>query len=208
MTTVFAFVLGVLLWTLTEYLAHRFLGHHKKTKPNPFADEHTRHHSVGDYFAPAYKKALVAIVAFVLVGVPAVALAGQTVGAAFALGFALMYISYEALHRRDHTHAGWSRRMRRLRRHHFYHHFADPRMNHGVTTTLWDRVFGTYVVADKIRVPHKLAMRWLFENDDARRAGVIADRFTAHYALVGAPASADMNDGAPVIVPEQVALVA
>jgi len=180
-----AFLAGGLLWTLTEYLAHRFLGHHRKTRPNPFADEHTRHHSVGDYFAPAWKKAVVAIVAFALVGIPAVALTGGLIGAAFALGFAALYVGYEALHWRAHTHAGRSLRMPRLRRHHFYHHFGDPRVNHGVSTTLWDRVFNTHVVPQQIPVPHKMAMRWLFADAAAREEGRLLACFSAHYRIVG-----------------------
>lgn len=36
------FMLGGLLWTLVEYIARRFLGHHPKTTPNPFALMNTR----------------------------------------------------------------------------------------------------------------------------------------------------------------------
>ena len=57
---ILALFLGVLTWSLLEYLIHRFLGHEPRTRPNPFAAEHIRHHSEGDYFAPTWKKVLAA----------------------------------------------------------------------------------------------------------------------------------------------------
>ena len=64
--------------------------------------------------------------------------------------------------RREHTHPGFGAYGRWARRHHFYHHFINAKMNHGVTTPIWDLVFGTYRKADVvIEVPSKLAMPWL-----------------------------------------------
>lgn len=37
------------------------------------------------------------------------------------------YVSYEVMHRRKHTHPGFGPYGRYTRRHHFYHHFVDPR---------------------------------------------------------------------------------
>jgi hypothetical protein len=36
-------------------------------------------------------------------------------------------------------------------------------MNHGVTTPLWDIVFGTYEEPETIRVPKKIVMPWLID---------------------------------------------
>ena len=54
---------GLLGWSFLEYMIHRFLGHDPRTRPNPFATEHVRHHIEGGYFAPSWKKALTATVA-------------------------------------------------------------------------------------------------------------------------------------------------
>ncbi|MHB8877952.1 MAG: sterol desaturase family protein [Myxococcaceae bacterium] len=152
---------GAATWTILEYGLHRFFGHDRRTFPNPFGTEHTRHHGEGDYFAPTWKKALVALCAFAIVGGLAAAVAGPSRGAAFALSFVSMYAAYELLHRRVHTHRGFGAYGRYLRRHHFHHHFANPRANHGVTTPLWDVVFRTLERPGRIRVPRKLQMRWL-----------------------------------------------
>ena len=173
-----ALVTGVFTWTLLEYVIHRWLGHAVRLRPNPFAAEHIRHHSEGNYFAPTYKKAGAALVFALLVTPASVLFLGTLVGACFSGGLVLMYVAYEVLHRRDHTHPGMGRHMRALRRHHFYHHFEDPSMNHGVTTRFWDRVFGTYREPKVISVPPKLAMSWLVEP-----SGEVAAPFAAHYRL-------------------------
>ncbi len=151
-----AVVAGVLSWTLVEYLLHRCLGHDVRTRPNAFADEHTRHHAVGDYFAPLWKKAAVALAALVLIA--------PVLGVPFAASFVGMYAAYELVHRRLHTHRGVGPYGRALRRHHFHHHFVDPKTNHGVTSPFWDVVFGTRARAGRIRVPAKLCMRWLIDD--------------------------------------------
>lgn len=171
---------GMATWSLAEYLLHRFLGHDKRTWPNPFATEHTRHHSQGDYFAPSYKKGLAALAALTVVVPVAIGLAGATLGALYGGSFVAMYLTYEWLHRRAHTHAGIGRYGRFLRRHHFYHHFGNPKSNHGVTSPLWDWLFGTLESADRVRVPEKLAMVWLVDS----ATGDVRSQFLNHYELV------------------------
>lgn len=147
-----AFILGVLAWTLAEYAIHRGFGHRKGAK-NPFSVEHLKHHALVTYFAPTWKKAIVAVAVF--------AVCALIAGPAFAGGFAAMYVTYEWVHRRLHTHAALTAYGRWARRHHFHHHFARPRMNHGVTTPLWDWVFGTLDVPDQVKVPRGNALPWM-----------------------------------------------
>ena len=78
-------------------------------------------------------------------------------------GFAGFYLFYEVLHRLEHVWRGIGPYGRWARRHHFYHHFHNPRLNHGVTSPLWDLVFGTYARPGVIKVPEKLQMRWLVD---------------------------------------------
>lgn len=174
---------GVLAWSLIEYLLHRLLGHDLRTRPNFFATEHTRHHAEGDYFAPAWKKALGACAAIPLIGALATSVAGETNGFVFGLSFVATYATYEIVHRRAHTHAGFGPYGRYLRRHHFHHHFSDPQTNHGVTSPLWDVVFGTWRRPATIRVPRKLAMRWLIDPN----TGEVRPRFRSDFELIGRP---------------------
>jgi sterol desaturase/sphingolipid hydroxylase (fatty acid hydroxylase superfamily) len=158
---VLAAMLGVLTWTLLEYLIHRWMGHDRRFRKSPFGVEHVRHHIEGDYFAPTWKKLIIAAIAIAILCVPAIAIAGTGPGVAYVLGLIGFYGVYEVIHRLDHTHAGIGPYGRWSRRHHFHHHFVDARVNHGVTSPLWDLVFGTYVKPTKIKVPPKLCMPWL-----------------------------------------------
>lgn len=176
-----ALAIGAATWSLLEYLLHRFLGHDRRTMPNFFSVEHSRHHSEGDYFAPTWKKALVAIAISGLTFGLLRLLVDPAIAAAYTTGFVGMYGTYEVLHRRAHTHAGIGAYGRFLRRHHFHHHFANPKSNHGVTSPVWDLAFGTYEPATEVRVPVKLAMRWLVDP----RTGRVRERFAAQYRLVG-----------------------
>jgi len=174
-----ALLLGVLTWTLLEYFIHRFLGHEPKLRPNPFATEHIRHHSEGDYFAPTWKKLLAALVFTALLAGPAVWLAGVPLGLSYVAGLIGFYGVYEVLHRREHTHAGINAYGRWARRHHFAHHYSDARSNHGVTTPLWDVVFGTYRPVQTIRVPGKFVMPWLKDPATGRVRDEFAHTFTS-----------------------------
>ncbi|HEY6035567.1 MAG TPA: sterol desaturase family protein [Kofleriaceae bacterium] len=162
---------GVASWTLVEYLLHRWMGHDRRFRGNPFGVEHVRHHSEGDYFAPTWKKGLAAAAFTAVVIGPALALAGPADGLAYVAGLVGFYGVYEWLHRREHTHAGIGPYGRWARRHHFHHHFVDVRVNHGVTSPIWDLVFGTYEKPGVIRVPVKLRMAWLVDpaTGDVRR---------------------------------------
>ncbi len=161
MSASLAAVAGALGWTLAEYCIHRWLGHvHTK---NFFGKEHVAHHSRGNYFAPTWKKGLTALLVTALMIGPALWLGGAVSGSAFVAGFVGMYLTYELIHRLEHVHEGIGPYGRWARRHHFFHHFHDPSRNHGVTTSLWDHVFRTYSRAGVVRVPEKLAMRWLLD---------------------------------------------
>lgn len=154
-------LLGALTWTLLEYLIHRWMGHDPRFRKTPFGREHVRHHIEGNYFAPTWKKLGVALVASVLLSTLAAVLVGVAAGTAYVAGLMLLYGVYELQHRREHTHAGIGAYGRWARRHHFHHHFVDGRSNHGVTSPLWDLIFGTYQRVGTIKVPPQLCMTWL-----------------------------------------------
>ena len=170
---------GVLSWTLLEYLIHRWMGHDRRFRRSPFGVEHVRHHIEGNYFAPGWKKLIVAaLFVGVLIG-PALAVASLANAAAYVGGLVGFYGVYEWLHRREHTHAGIGPYGRWARRHHFHHHFVDGRVNHGVTSPIWDLVFGTYETPGVIRVPAKLCMVWLLDP----ATGAVRREHAARYQL-------------------------
>ena len=159
-----------------EYMLHRFLGHVHKGK-NFFKAEHKMHHAKANYFAPVYKKVVaavaVSIALFLLLNVFLSALNAVS----FITGFMGMYFLYERTHYRYHQKEPVAKPFIVLRKHHFYHHFHDPNMNHGVTTRFWDRVFGTYVEVEVVVVPKRMSMSWLVSEEEIRTP------YRAHFRL-------------------------
>ncbi len=178
MSYAIACFMGVITWTLVEYLLHRGWGHRGRAK-NPFSVEHLAHHADVSYFAPTRKKMVATFLLLSAVG-PLLYWWLSWVGVAAAVGFVGMYVLYEVIHRRLHTHAGLTAYGRWARRHHLHHHYRRPNLNHGVTTPIWDFVFGTLEVPEKIRVPRRNALDWMLDDE-----GEIRRELANEYVLVG-----------------------
>lgn len=161
---------GAFGWTFLEYLMHRFLGH--RWKRNFFGIEHTRHHIEAHYFASSVKKGVFAVIMFAALTALGLLVVPLVTSLAFSGGLIGGYVLYEVLHRRNHTHPPRNAYGHWRRRHHFWHHFGDARVNHGVSVPIWDMVFGTYVRPDTIQVPRKLAMHWLLDEEGELRGGL------------------------------------
>ncbi len=175
---------GALLWTFVEYGLHNWGGHVPKGK-NELSREHLAHHKDVTYFTPHRRKLLLAgpvvTVFLALAGPASAALTGSMAyGVTLVAGFAAGWLAYEVLHRRIHTHAPLNAYGTWARRHHLHHHFAEPRMNHGVTTDLWDRVFGTLAAERRIRIPERKIAGWMLDP----RTGELLPAFADTYELV------------------------
>lgn len=173
------FILGILLWTFTEYVLHRFLGH-VKTKflvRTRFHKEHSKHHLKRHYFAGVLDKSLTLMATTPIIFGLCYLFFGPILAASFTVGFTLMYLSYELIHLRMHVNAPPHYYASYMRAHHFYHHFVDESMNHGVTTPLWDLVFGTYRKPSTIPFPEKFRLSWINVNE----AGKFRDQWGQQY---------------------------
>ncbi len=182
---------GAVAWSLSEYLLHRFGGHGPLRRKTPlwfltpkalvivFHEEHTAHHRDPLYFAPTWKKAVAAILLVPVLGGLASLLVGVQAGAGFGVGYALTYLAYEVLHRRIHTHRPTNGYLRWMRRHHLHHHMT-PKMNHGVTSSLWDLTFSTRESPQLVRLPLQLAPAWLLDE-----GGRVRREFSSDYELTG-----------------------
>ncbi len=126
------FFAGLLVWTLLEYLMHRFAFH-------GFAPHYQHHADPADrvyILAPLWLSTVVAALLWLLFWW----IAGWASGFLIA-GVVAGYLAYEAIHLRIHGSHPGGPVLRALRKHHYYHHFADERACFGVTSALWDRVF-------------------------------------------------------------------
>jgi sterol desaturase/sphingolipid hydroxylase (fatty acid hydroxylase superfamily) len=134
------FIVGVLFFTFLEYAVHAWL-FHKDHPLKVFIEGHAHHHqNPFSYDAmPFFMSALIAaifvwIFHFIMPLPDAMALVG---------GMALGYFNYGIMHHIMHRREFKSKYWRYMQEFHFVHH-KKPLLNHGITTDIWDRVFGTY----------------------------------------------------------------
>jgi sterol desaturase/sphingolipid hydroxylase (fatty acid hydroxylase superfamily) len=136
---------GIVLWTAIEYLLHRFVFH---LTPRGrlgvlFAYLiHGVHHAFPEdrrrwLMPPIVTVPVAAFLFFVLRSLVGTASAPVFAGAVFG------YLAYDLLHYACHAGSLRGRVARYLRQHHLTHHFRTPEIRFGVSSPLWDRVFGT-----------------------------------------------------------------
>jgi cyclopropane-fatty-acyl-phospholipid synthase len=132
---------GLLSWSIAEYAIHRFVLHGLP----PFRQWHEAHHDrpTALICAPTLLSASLVVV---LVFLPMLALGGLRCAAAFTLGVLLGYLVYTITHHAAHhwrARQGWLQHRKRW--HAMHHHGVGASSHFGVTSDLWDHVFGTAV---------------------------------------------------------------
>lgn len=131
-------VLGFGFWTLFEYIVHRFVYHHVPF----FKDQHDAHHAEPDAFIGA-PPVIGILMIFAIAYAPLVPFSDHA-AAGFTMGMLTGYVAYMLLHHAAHH---WNvpedHWLYRARRHHALHHHLRLEGNYGITTSLWDEVFGT-----------------------------------------------------------------
>lgn len=130
---------GLAVWTLIEYLFHRFLLHGL----SPFREWHATHHArpSARIASPTIFSASLLVV---LVFLPGWRLAGAWASCALTLGVTAGYLAYALTHHGTHRWRATSRWLKRRKRWHAAHHHASGQERcFGVTNAFWDRVFGT-----------------------------------------------------------------
>ncbi len=186
-----AAAVGALAWTATEYGLHRFAMHEMKGK-GLASREHLKHHADVTYFAPTSKKLLSAAgttaVAFPL----ATAATDRRTATAFTSGLIAMYFGYEVAHRRTHTHPPKGAYGRWARRSHLHHHFGAPMRNFGVTSPVYDRLFGTYDDPGVVTVPRRMAPVWMVDE-----GGEVRPELAADYVVKGRPRAVALATDSP-----------
>lgn len=143
--TALLFAAGVLLWTLFEYVLHRWAFHYQpKTDLGKKAHflVHGIHH---DYPRDRTRLVMPLTVSVPLAVVIFVALKSVMGTAAFGLfaGFILGYVVYDSIHYATHHFTMRSGIGKFLKEYHLRHHYHDDHTAYGVSSPLWDVVFGT-----------------------------------------------------------------
>jgi sterol desaturase/sphingolipid hydroxylase (fatty acid hydroxylase superfamily) len=139
---------GLLVWTLIEYLLHRFLLHHRPQAPALLAVVEKLH--LGHHRDPRDEaKITVPVSASLPIAGGLLALyrlisGSWEMAALLLVGSIAGYLYYEWVHFWIHCGDRSGRWLRRRRANHFFHHFKDQRRCFGVTTPLWDLLLGTH----------------------------------------------------------------
>ena len=129
--------LGYAAWGLVEYFVHGVLAHRLRTFVSPLHGAH--HADPRRVFTSPLGWVPVALLLWLGGG----ALAGALPAGALVGGLLAGFLHYEYVHWRFHFREPRSERERRLRAHHLAHHYQRPLSYYGVSTRLWDAVFGS-----------------------------------------------------------------
>ena len=139
------FLLGILLWTLIEYLIHRYIFHYEpKTrwgKQLHFVIHGVHHDYPNDARRLVMPPAISIPLAFLFFGLFFL-IFGSLAPAVFA-GLVFGYLCYDMLHYATHHLAMKSGVWLWLKQYHLRHHFKDDHVGYGISSPLWDYVFRT-----------------------------------------------------------------
>lgn len=138
--------IGLLIWTFTEYIMHRFVFHYYPTSKAGQRIHFIFHGVHHDY--PNDAKRLVMPpsasipLAAAFFGLFYLILPKNIVFACF-LGFITGYLIYDmthyALHHASFKNSFWIK----LKKHHMLHHYSDATKGYGVSSDIWDKILGS-----------------------------------------------------------------
>ncbi len=150
------FFFAMLSWTLFEYLVHRFLFHFEASSDMGKRLVYIIHENHHDFprdksrlFMPPVPSILMASVVFSLFyGISLLISASGGYAMVFFSGFISGYLIYVSIHFAIHSYAP-PKYLKALWRNHHLHHYRYPDKAFGVSSMLWDKLFGTLPKKDK-----------------------------------------------------------
>lgn len=139
------FLGGLFFWSLTEYILHRFLFHYHPTTEQGKRVNYLLHGNHHEYprdkerlFMPAAPSLIIASAFFFVFYIVL-----RKAAFPFFSGFMLGYLIYGTMHYAIHAWNPPFKWMKGLWRNHHLHHYKHSDLGFGVSSTLWDHVFGT-----------------------------------------------------------------
>lgn len=135
---------GLFIWTLTEYVLHRYLFHYE---PSSKIGKrlHFIFHGVHHDFPNDAKRLVMPPSASIPLAVAFYFLFDwllpDTYIYGFFTGFIVGYLVYDMIHYAIHHYNFKSELMKRIKKHHMLHHYSDPDHRYGVSSDFWDRIF-------------------------------------------------------------------
>ncbi|RPE09247.1 fatty acid hydroxylase [Chitinophaga lutea] len=137
---------ALLFWTFFEYIMHRFVFHMVSENPRLQKIAYTLHGNHHEYprdrqrlFMPPVPSLIISSILF---GIMHLFL--REAALVFFPGFLLGYLLYGSIHYAIHAWNPPFKFMKPLWRNHHLHHYKSEEKGFGVSSSLWDRVFGTF----------------------------------------------------------------
>ncbi len=149
---------GLLFWTLLEYVLHRWVFHFTPSPNSELAQDvhfliHGVHHDWPHDPDRLVMPPVLSILIAIILGYPLYLIIGPRYFDGFFAGLISGYIWYDMTHYAVHHMKPRSDLGAKLRRHHYLHHFKTPDARYGVSTPLWDVVFGTMPKDERAPTP-------------------------------------------------------
>ena len=159
------FIGAIVFWSFFEYLAHRYAFHLSpktdRARKIVYIMHGNHHHYPRDrqrLFMPPLPSLILATVLFSVQYV----ILNEAVFAFFP-GFILGYLVYASMHYAIHAWNPPFKWMKPLWRNHHLHHYKDEEKGFGVSSTFWDRIFGTMFDLNKEKEDKEKVKSLMFE---------------------------------------------
>lgn len=144
-TVILLFLGGIFFWTFFEYMIHRFVFHWVSDNPRIQRVSYILHGNHHEFprdrqrlFMPPVPSLILASLIFLLM----YAAMGNNVFSFFP-GFMLGYLMYGSMHYAIHAWNPPYKWMKPIWRNHHLHHYKSDEKGFGVSSHVWDNVFGT-----------------------------------------------------------------
>lgn len=140
------FLFGLAFWTLAEYVLHRWVFHF-----HPTSEWGKRIHFIFHGVHHDYPKDRLRLVMPLSASIPMATIIyllfypffSEYTLAGFFSGFLFGYLIYDECHYAMH-HANFkSGLFKKIKDHHMLHHYSDPEKGFGVSSAIWDKIFGS-----------------------------------------------------------------
>jgi len=139
------FLLGIVLWTLLEYLIHRYIFHYEPKSHLGKRLHYIVHGVHHDYPNDARRLVMppsISVPLAVLFYILFLLIFGRLAPGVFA-GLVFGYVCYDMLHYATHHFPMKRGLWLWLKQYHLRHHYKDDDAGFGISSPLWDFVFGT-----------------------------------------------------------------
>jgi 4-hydroxysphinganine ceramide fatty acyl 2-hydroxylase len=138
------FLIGLFVWTFTEYIMHRFVFHYVPKNKLGLRLHFIFHGVHHDYPSDAKRLVLPPSVSIPLATAfyflfDAILPANYVFG--FFPGFILGYLFYDISHYAIHHFNFKGNIWKKIKQHHMLHHYQAPDRGYGVSSPLWDKIF-------------------------------------------------------------------